>query len=230
MAHPDTQLADLYRAYRPKILRYLARLVGAADAEDLTQLTFIKAAQGLPGFRGEATVATWIYRIATNVAVDRLRSRIGQELSPLRELPQDDMEFDASSASHEIVAPSLETEAIRSEMSECVSQFVDQLPESYRTVVVLSDVEGFKNREIADIVGASLETVKIRLHRARAELRNKLERGCDFYRDEQNEFTCDRKPVGDLPATLSPVSFLVPDPSTGEKGGVSWSSKIESEH
>jgi RNA polymerase sigma-70 factor (ECF subfamily) len=229
MAH-SIPFENLYRIYQPKILRYLARNVGASEAEDLTQIVFLKVEQGLANFRGESSPATWIYRIATNVVVDRLRSRSGHELSPPRELPQDDIENDASRASLDIDAPSLEIEAVRSEMSDCVSQFVDQLPESYRTVVVLSDVEGFKNREIAEILGTSLETVKIRLHRARAELRNKLECGCDFYRDERNEFACDRKPSGDLAPNLSPVSFFASRPSTGEKGGVPWGSKIEPEN
>jgi RNA polymerase sigma-70 factor (ECF subfamily) len=71
---------------------------------------------------------------------------------------------------------------------------VDRLPEPYRTVIVLSEIEGFKNLEIADILGLSLDNVKIRLHRAREKLRQGLAAGCTFHRDERNEFACDRKP------------------------------------
>jgi RNA polymerase sigma-70 factor, ECF subfamily len=201
MARSTTQFEQLYRIYQPKILRYLARLIGAAEAEDLTQLTFIKVGQGLVNFRGDASVATWIYRIATNVAFDQLRSRSGQvptSVRPPRACVQDDEEVDQSLTFADVNAPSVEVEAIRLQMSECINQFIDRLPEDYRAVIVLSDVEGLKNQEIANIVGASLETVKIRLHRARAELRNKLECGCDFYRDERNELACDRKPAGDI--------------------------------
>jgi RNA polymerase sigma-70 factor, ECF subfamily len=62
-----------------------------------------------------------------------------------------------------------------------------------RTVVALSEFEGFKNREIAEILGISLDVVKIRLHRARRELKQRLEAGCDFDRTEANTLACDRK-------------------------------------
>lgn len=62
-----------------------------------------------------------------------------------------------------------------------------------KTVLVLSELEGLKNSDIAEILGISLHTVKIRLHRARDRLRKDLGSGCNFYRDERNEFACDRK-------------------------------------
>jgi RNA polymerase sigma-70 factor (ECF subfamily) len=79
-------------------------------------------------------------------------------------------------------------------MSECVRDYVDQLPADYRTVVVLSELEELPDREIAEILGISLEAAKIRLHRARARLRQMLEQGCDLSRDERNELTCDPRP------------------------------------
>jgi RNA polymerase sigma-70 factor (ECF subfamily) len=82
---------------------------------------------------------------------------------------------------------------IRKEMSECVREFVDRLPPDYRTVILLSELAGFKNREIADILQISLDTVKIRLHRARASLKKLLDDGCDFYHNEQAILACDRK-------------------------------------
>jgi RNA polymerase sigma-70 factor (ECF subfamily) len=204
MAHAVTEFEQLYDTYRPKILRYLIRLVGAGEAEDLTQLVFIKVGQGLPNFRGDASIATWIYRIATNVAVDRLRSQSSQPLLSIvpaaRALSPDDAENECGTPA-DVDATPVETEAVRLEMNECIGQFIDRLPENHRTVIVLSDIEGFTNKEIADIVGASVDTVKIRLHRARAELRNKLEGGCEFYRDEQNEFACDRKPAAHVTPT-----------------------------
>jgi DNA-directed RNA polymerase specialized sigma24 family protein len=64
----------VYEEFQPRIRRYLARLAGAAEAEDLTQETFLRVNHALEGFRGDAALATWIYRIATNVATDRLRT------------------------------------------------------------------------------------------------------------------------------------------------------------
>ena len=80
-------------------------------------------------------------------------------------------------------------------MNECIRGLVDELPENYRAVLVLSDLEGFTNAEISEVLGISLETVKIRLHRARLALKKSMDRVCDLYRDERNELSCDRKPV-----------------------------------
>jgi RNA polymerase sigma-70 factor (ECF subfamily) len=82
---------------------------------------------------------------------------------------------------------------IRDEMSDCIREFVDRLPPDYRTIITLNELEGFSNREIAEILDISLETAKIRLHRARAKLKDSLESGCDFYLDESSELACDRK-------------------------------------
>ena len=80
------EFPQIYTAYWPKIARYLARLVGEDEAEDLTQEVFIKVSQALPGFRGESSVSTWLYRIATNAAYDRLRSRLRLQAEELAEV------------------------------------------------------------------------------------------------------------------------------------------------
>jgi RNA polymerase sigma-70 factor (ECF subfamily) len=84
---------------------------------------------------------------------------------------------------------------VRKEMGECVREYVDKLPPDFKTVIVLSELEGFKNKEIADILQVSLDAVKIRLHRARASLKKELDVGCDFYHSEQDILSCDRKPI-----------------------------------
>jgi RNA polymerase sigma factor (sigma-70 family) len=93
-----------------------------------------------------------------------------------------------------------EQDIARREMSECVRDYVDQLPTDYRTVVVLSELEELPDREIAEVLGISLEAAKIRLHRARARLRRMLDQGCDVSRDESNELTCEPRP-GDVSST-----------------------------
>src|SRR5574342_1048299 len=70
----DLEFPKIYAGFQQKILRYLTRLVGEADAEDLAQEVLIKVSEALPNFRGESQLSTWIYRIATNTALDRLRS------------------------------------------------------------------------------------------------------------------------------------------------------------
>ena len=86
-----------------------------------------------------------------------------------------------------------EKQYIRKEMNSCIKDFVENLPENYRTVIVLSELEGHKNKEIADILGISIDTVKIRSHRARAKLRKELETHCNFYHGDNNEIACDLK-------------------------------------
>ena len=174
----------IHAEFRPKIMRYLTGLVGPDEAEDICQNVFLKIHAGLKDFRGEASLSTWIYRIATNAALDRLRARsFGQSahVASEAEAPGD--------ASHE----STESSFIRSEMNKCIKTYVDGLPESHRAVLALSDLEGFKNQEIAEILGLSVDAVKIRLHRARRELKKRFEAGCDFYRTEDNELACDHK-------------------------------------
>ena len=88
---------------------------------------------------------------------------------------------------------SVERQAIRNEMNECILEYVDRLPTDYKTVIILSEIKDLKNRQIADILGISLDAVKIRLHRARIRLKTEFETGCDFYHDEDGGFACDRK-------------------------------------
>ena len=70
---------EIYQEFKPKLFRYFARLAGENEAEDLTQETMVKINHGLDQFRGDSTVSTWIYRIATNVARDRFRSAAFKE-------------------------------------------------------------------------------------------------------------------------------------------------------
>lgn len=178
---------EIYEKYRPRVQGYLARLLDRSEVEDLTQEVFIKVEQALPGFRGDSSLSTWIYRIATNAANARLRSpsyRIRKLNSP---------KTDERLNQQVIVIPSIEVQLVRKEMNECIRSIVDKLPGNYRTVIVLSEMEGFKNREISEILGISLDTVKIRLHRARAKLKREMSQQCNFYRDERNELACDAK-------------------------------------
>jgi len=199
-----SEFRAIHETFHPKVLRYLTRLVGESESEDLAQTVMLKVSEGLPGFRGEASLSTWIYRIATNAALDRLR-KTGREQTEVQDdlqsiQTQPEIDSDLESFALEAQIPSVEETAIREEMSACVREFVERLPETYRTVMVLSELEGFKNAEIAEILEVSLDTVKIRLHRARERLRKELQAGCSFHRDERVEFACDRKPHADRAA------------------------------
>jgi RNA polymerase sigma-70 factor (ECF subfamily) len=202
MTNDELEFQNIHDVYRPKIVRYLAHLVGKRDVEDLVQEVFMKVNHALKTFRGESQLSTWIYRIATNAALDWLRSpssrQKGQESLSEESLAEGEMEIiDKDPWTGEKI-PSIETSVIRKEMNECIRGIVEKLPENYRTVVVLSELEGFRDDEIAEILGVSIHTAKIRLHRARARLKKELETQCNFYRDERNEFACDRKGLTQL--------------------------------
>ncbi len=182
----ESELQQLYHSFYPAIRRYLTRLVGPEEAEDLAQEVFIKVSHGLKSFRGDSQLSTWIYRIATNVALDRMRSASFQQR--VRERSSEE-----SISVAEADVPPVEEELIRKEMHACIRRVIDNLPTDYRTVVVLSELERLNNREIATILGVTLETVKIRLHRARAKLKSALEAHCSFYRDDRGELACDLK-------------------------------------
>ncbi len=81
------------------------------------------------------------------------------------------------------------------EMSECVREVIESLPEDYRAALILHDLEGLTGAETARVSGCSLATAKIRIHRARKRLKAALEKECSFYHDEESVLRCDRKPV-----------------------------------
>ena len=189
MAASVGSFESIHRRFHPKVLRYLAGIVGPQEAADLAQVTMIKVSEHLAGFRGDSSVSTWIYRIATNVAVDRLRQR-APEVVPVEADPDGD-----EALPPQLQIPSAETSAMRGEMNACLREFVHRLPLNYRTVIILGDIEGFTSREIAQITGSSIESVKIRLHRARLRLREMLKAGCSIERDERSELACERRPA-----------------------------------
>jgi len=192
----ERKFPDIYREFYPKITHYLTRLVGEHEAEDVAQMVFEKVNNNLSTFKGEAKTSTWIFKIATNAALDRLKSPSYKRTpsGPLAPVPIQTIE-NIEMASNKPTSP--DQKVIRDEMSECIREFVDRLPPDYRTIIILNELEGFTNKEIAQILQISLDTAKIRLHRARATLKKSLESGCDFYHDDRSELACDRKPSND---------------------------------
>jgi len=185
----------IYAEFQPRILRYVTNMVGDTDAEDLTQEIFIKVNKALPTFHGDSSLSTWLYRVATNAALDRLRSP-AYRLSTQRieqANPTDNLEpevDDRNIWTGEKV-PVLEWQVVRKEMSDCLHEYIQRLPESYRTVLALSEFEGLSNHEMAEILQVTTGAVKIRLHRARERLKADLIANCPSYWVEGNEFLPD---------------------------------------
>ncbi|MCX5853803.1 MAG: RNA polymerase sigma factor [Deltaproteobacteria bacterium] len=177
----------IHGEFRPRIFNYLSGMVGKNHAEDLTQIVFEKVSRSLDNFRGESSIATWIYRIATNVALDHGRSASTRRTTV--SLDDVDVNCRRNVLSDEKLHDA-EKGLMRRDMNVCIYRIMKRMPESERVVVLLSEFEGMKNREIADILDLSLDAVKIRLHRARARLKKDIGSECTLYRDERNELVC----------------------------------------
>lgn len=168
----------------PAIRRYVLSLVrDPVEADDLTQETFLRAHRRRHSLRDPSAALPWLYGIATNACLDRLRQRA-------RRAPSESG-LDPEAVSPPDPAPGAALLAEREEMSGCVQTFVGKLSDSYRAVLFLHDVNGLSSREIAELLGDSTGNVKIRLHRARKKLRVALESGCDFSTDERGTLVCE---------------------------------------
>ena len=146
-----------------------------AEAEDVVQEAYFRAFTHLDGFRGEARLATWLTRIALNEALERLRKR-----RPSVELKHIDT-IDEQGEARVIYLPSARQEgdpeaaAARAEVRRLIERAVDQLPDAFRVVFVLRDIEEMSVEATASHLGLRPETVKTRLHRARRLLRQSLD-------------------------------------------------------
>jgi RNA polymerase sigma-70 factor (ECF subfamily) len=183
---PD-RFRTLYDANHDRVHRLLGRIAGLQDAEDLTQIVFAKAAGALPRFRGDARASTWLYRIAANVASDWLRGRAAREAKLTVHLPEvPDGETGQASASVAVVDPqsSPEQRLVRKDMRDCIRGEIGRLAEGNRDVLILGELGGLTDEEVAQTLGISRANAKVRLHRARAQLKKALAARCDFYRTE----------------------------------------------
>jgi RNA polymerase sigma-70 factor (ECF subfamily) len=140
---------DIYDEFHEKLHRYLERMIGRNDAEDVTQEVFVKIGNGLKDFKGKSSISTWVYRIATNAALDRMKCRSFREDNKTMMLNNISKESEAGNICLEEKSLSAERQAIRNEMNECIREFVDRLPTDYKTVIILSEIRDLKNRQIA---------------------------------------------------------------------------------
>jgi len=186
----DAELAEHLATYREQIGRYLLSIThDDALAEDLTQETFVRAYEKLQSLDDRASPAAWLYRIATNLFRDRFRSSNARKRTPPAEPVGDDAIESAIDP-----GPRLDKALEQSEMSSCVQRYLFELSDSYRAIILLHDVEGLTNPEIAEMLGISVHASKVRLHRARKRLAAALEKGCALSRDERSVLVCEPKP------------------------------------
>lgn len=152
----------------------LSMLRDAVEAQDVVQETFLNVFRKLDSFRGDAAFSSWLYRITANNTMMRLRSRKRDAETSLDEaLPQFDAEGHWPGAVEDWTRR-VDKRMENRELGEQIKAAVERLPEKYRIVFLLSDVEELSMKEVGDILGLSIPNVKTRLHRARLFLRNEL--------------------------------------------------------
>jgi RNA polymerase sigma-70 factor, ECF subfamily len=171
----------VYDQYYQKVRKFIQHTVkNEWVTDDLLQDTFIKAQHSLESVREASKVQAWLFRIAYNVCQDYFRSQ-KKGLLPTGEISE-------ATAPGAIPATLKKLEGFQ--MKQCVFGLVNHLPQSLRSVIILSDVNEFSHQEIADILELTVTNVKTRLHRARKQLKALLEEHCVFEVDERNVLTC----------------------------------------
>ena len=190
MAEKDQDLIDRIRGgdyaafeelvgrYERKVYALALKLTGnQADAEEIAQEVFLTIFQKLDSFRGESQLSSWIYRVTANAAFMKLRDRrkrakvdFDEKLAGGEELPHVTTTFPQSDWSG--TADNLME---RGELGDRLSDAIAALPDKFKLIFLLKDVQGLSNEEIGDIVNMSVPAVKSRLHRARLFLRERLQ-------------------------------------------------------
>jgi RNA polymerase sigma-70 factor (ECF subfamily) len=174
-AGESERFQELVKRYEQKLYNFGLRMCGdVCDAEDLVQETFLNVFRYLKDFRFETKFKNWLYRIATSACIKKRRK---SKYAPEKELPLDDLiSQNDTSVTNEIPewAQIPLEQLLNEELSKRLKDAILTLPEKYRLVVVLRDLEGFSTNETAQILNLKSSNVKVRLHRARLFLQDKL--------------------------------------------------------
>jgi len=176
-AGDEAAFAELVRRYRNQITNYVYRMTNDYDtAVDLAQETFVRVYRAAERYQSNYAFSTYIYRIATNLAISELRRRKRRRLVSLTAFFQRrDQEGEAYEFDPPDSRPLQDTTLVEDERRSAVARAIATLPDKYRAPLVLRDVEGHSYDEIAHILEMSEGTVKSRINRARAFLRDKLQ-------------------------------------------------------
>ena len=155
----ERAMEALYHQYKRRVFGLVTRIAGGQDAEEVAQDVFVRIFRGLPKFRGDAALGTWIYRLAVNAALTHVTKR-----NRHTHAGEDALEHVPAPAA----TPRDPTLAARLESA------LARLPAGYRAILVLHDVEGLSHEECAAIMGCRIGTSKSQLHKARAKMRSFL--------------------------------------------------------
>jgi len=173
-AHDPSAVADLSASYGSKIYQLAFRyLRNREDAEEVAQDVLLKVSQKIEAFRGDAALSSWIYRIAFNAAMSRLREFKQQLPAAAEKLESDGA---VRPLKREVVdwSPLADEEVFRAEMRRTLVSALREMPPLYRVPVILRDVEGLTTEEASAVLRVKEQTLKSRLHRGRLMLREHL--------------------------------------------------------
>jgi RNA polymerase sigma-70 factor (ECF subfamily) len=172
-AGDQSAYAQLVEENAAKVYRLALRMMGnEADAEDVLQETFLNAFRFIDRFEARSSLSTWLYRIASNAALMRLRRKEPEQVSVDEPLERDDGELIPRQFFDFCCLP--EDDLLRDEARAEMMRAVEQLPSALRSVFVLRDIEGLSTEETAEALELSISAVKSRLMRARLKLREQL--------------------------------------------------------
>jgi RNA polymerase sigma-70 factor (ECF subfamily) len=172
---------EIYDKHYQQVKRFIKITVKDEwAADDLTQETFLRVEKNMATLKNPKKLKPWIFRIAYNLCQDHFRNKIKFREKASLEETQEAL----------VSIPKFEKILEQKQMGTCVQNQMDLLPESQRTVIELFDVEGFSQKEIAEILDITIENVKVRLHRARKNFKEILKDKCSFERDERDVFIC----------------------------------------
>ncbi len=173
----------LVKRYESRIFYHCLKFLGNhEDAEDVLQESFLKAFRALDSFRGDAAFPTWLYKIATNGCLLKIRQRKRRDAYSLDEPIETGDSFIQRELADWSNDPALQVDG--DEVRQIIDMAINNLPDDKRIVLVLKDIENMPNKEIGELLGISLSAVKSRLHRARLVLRSKLN---DYLSDAKSE-------------------------------------------
>lgn len=184
----EAAFEELIRQYEKKVYTLCFRMCGnSEDAEEAAQDAFLALWRGIDRFRQESSLSTWIYRLATNACIDTLRRRKKQSGSV--SLDDEELFVDAVDTS-----PQPQETVEHREAQKLLQEGLSSLPEEYRKVLILREIEGLSYTEIAESASIELGTVKSRISRGRSLLRNFLSGNGNFFEIASSKVTeCNRE-------------------------------------
>jgi RNA polymerase sigma-70 factor, ECF subfamily len=175
-AGEDSAYEELVHQHAGRLLAVARRFLrNPEDAQDVVQEAFISAFRSLDRFEGTARLSTWLHRIVVNAALMKLRSRRRAPEESIEDLLPKFLEDGHQAQASQEWGVTGEEALHQAQIQQKVRQCIDQLPESYRLVLILRDIEEVDTEEAARIMGITANAVKIRLHRARQALRGLLD-------------------------------------------------------